>query len=251
MAEHAGAAARPAPRRGAWWLAGHAIAAPARTFGTIAGQPAWLGVFAMVVVLNATFAWALTPYVRHFALTEVSRQLPGTTLSEARQAALEERVTAGQIVGAIVGPVAVLARLAVLSGVLWALLVVLGRYCSWRRLFVMMVYASIPIFIGQYVGYALVLLKDPSTVSGIRDLQPVIGLNALFRPENAAWNVVLGSISVFDIWYVVLITLGLEIVAGLKRSHACATSLGLWSLSAGTLAGFTLLGESLSRSIGG
>jgi hypothetical protein len=108
------------------------------------------------------------------------------------------------------------------------LVVLAGREVPFPRLFAMVMYASIPLMLGSFFGYGLVMAKGLDAVHSIRDLRPLIGLNAFVQEQGAMVDAALSSINVFEVWYVVLLAIGLRHVGRFGRSGAIGVALGFW-----------------------
>lgn len=95
-------------------------------------------------------------------------------------------------------------------------------------------YTSVILALGSLFNAGIVYLRGVDTVTGYQDLA-TIGLNILFRMQSIGHPlyVLLSEISVFSVWSLILIVLGLEKMASLSRVKAITVTLLVWSLGMG------------------
>jgi len=121
------------------------------------------------------------------------------------------------------------------TALLYLLNIILGdrkaRSTNFRRLYSVNIHCSVIFLLGEVVNFLLVrtsLLGDHPTP--LRGRFPV-GLDVLLLgvdDPNLYLSVVLHSTSVFLIWYLVVLSYGIRVVAGTSRARAAAFATTLW-----------------------
>lgn len=212
---------------------------PAKGFSAIAERPSWLLVFLLVFSLNAAYSVPMLPLVTQAALGEAAARMnPATGDSEAR---ISGQVRAGQMVGIVVSPAFLLAKWFGVAVAFWAAVTIIGGSVSLRAMFSLAAHANLPLIIGYFVGIQMMILRGPGGITGLTDLRPRLGLNAVMPGATPAADVWLGSVSPPDIWFVFLLIIGLERVAQLPRRLAVVLAAGYWLVSVALQARFATL----------
>lgn len=213
--------------------------APSRGFAALASRPAWLLVFFVVFGLNAAYTRPMLPLASQAALSEVSTKAgPQSAEGEAR---INRQVRAGQIIGIVMSPVVLLFKWLAVAMLLWAAVTLGGGYVSLRAMFSLAAHANVPLILGYFMHIQLLLARGPDAIGGLEDLRPRLGLNAFLPGASPAMDVWLGSIGPLDVWFVMLLVIGLEQMAQVSRRTAIVLGLGYWLLATAlqaSLAGF-------------
>ncbi|MBA3891811.1 MAG: YIP1 family protein [Gemmatimonadaceae bacterium] len=213
--------------------------APGRGFAALAARPAWLLLFLVVFGLNAAYTRPMLPLATQAALSEVSTKAgPQSADGEAR---IGRQVRTGQIIGIVMSPVLLLFKWLAVAMLLWAAVTLVGGYVSLRAMFSLAAHANVPLILGYFMNLQLLLVRGPDAIGGLDDLRPRLGLNAFLPGASPGIDVWLGSIGPLDVWFVLLLVIGLEQMAQVSRRTAVGLALGYWLLSTGlqaSLAGF-------------
>ena len=209
-------------------LAWQTIWTPDRAFGSFGERPSWLALFVLLCLANTAFSTIMFPYAERAAITQLEARTPSRALDADQQGQVRRQVLIGERVGMLVGPIFLLMKWAAVAAVFWAIAVLAGRDVPFPRLLAMVMYASIPLMLGSFFGYGIVMAKGIDAIHSLRDLKPLIGLNAFVQEQGAAIDAALSSINVFDAWYVVLLAIGLRQVGTFGRKTAIGVALGFW-----------------------
>jgi hypothetical protein len=143
--------------------------------------------------------------------------------------------TLGILGGILIGAVAV-----------FGLGVMLGGKASFRQIFPVVVWSSVPLALRQVVHTAVTLATGQTVAAGIS--------GALTRTEAAAapiLNTLFEKIDLYLIWQLVLLGLGIAVTARLSKGKSLLIILIYLALSAGLLIGGSLILQSIMGLVGG
>jgi hypothetical protein len=211
--------------------------APSKTFKDILRDASWWLPFLLAVALGIVFAYAilnkvglptLVDGVIHHNKTLEDTIANGTPADVAK---IRGRVET-QFKFSYLGPVIGLISGLICAGILLATAnFAFGGKAKYKQMLAVWFYATLPLV----VFYLLVVVSIYAGLGGDQfDIQNAIGTNIgyyLSGSELPHWLVaLLSAIDVFAIWSAILLTIGVSIVAGIKRSSAAIVVFGWWIL---------------------
>jgi hypothetical protein len=219
-------------------VAWDAIVAPRAAFTALRERPRWLVAYVATCVLGMIGSVLQTPAGVHVAQATVQKMI-ATDPNLASMSPDKQQAILAQAVGVqhyiwIAYPLIVIVAVA-LTAVVLLIARAIGRgEASFSRLFALAAHVAIVNFgiAYLYIGI-IVLLKGGANFDSQRDLLATLPSLAWLAPgAGVKLAAFLSSFSVFAIWSAFLITLGLEIIAGLSRRTAIASAIVLLLLSA-------------------
>jgi hypothetical protein len=209
--------------------------APTKTFTDILRDASWwlpyllssvLGLLFAYVILNKVGLPTLVDGVVHHSKT-LEDSLANATPADA--AKIRSRIET-QFKFSYAFPVLGLVFGFICSGVLLATAnFVFGGHAKYKQMLAVWFYGTLPLFVFNL----LVVVSVYAGLSGDSfDIQNAIGTNIgyyLSGSELPHWLLaLLSAIDVFAIWSAVLLTIGVSVVAGIKRSSAAIVVFGWW-----------------------
>lgn len=211
--------------------------APTKTFTDILRNSTWWLPYLLGALLGVVFAYAILNKVGLPALVDGvvhhSKTLEDTlsNASPADAARIRGRIET-QFKFSYLGPVIGLISGLICAGVLLASAnFVFGGKGKYKQMLAVWFYATLPLV----VFYLLVIISIYAGLGGDQfDVQNAIGTNIgyyLSGSDLPHWLVtLLSAVDVFAIWSAVLLTIGVSIVTGIKRSSAAFMVFGWWVL---------------------
>ena len=211
--------------------------APSKTFTDILRDASWWMPYLLGALLGIIFAYAILHKVGLPTLVDgVIHQ--NKSLEDAIANGTPD--TAAKIRGRIetqfkfsyLGPVIGLISGLISAGILLATAnFAFGGKAKYKQMLAVWFYSTLPLV----VFYLLVIISIYAGLGGDQfDIQNAIGTNIgyyLSGSELPHWLVtLLSAIDVFAIWSAILLTIGVSIVAGIKRSSAAIVVFGWWIL---------------------
>jgi hypothetical protein len=222
---------------------GNTFTAPSTTFAEIqGGKKSWWLPFVILSVVSYILFAAITAKVGWQQVAEnATNQNPKTAErmaklpAEQREAGI--KMTATIMQGSfIASPAIVLLSNVIVAAVLLATInFVFGGKANFGAVFAVSMYAWLPSAIKSLLGAVVVYFTVPESFN-INVLAPT-NLAAFLNPAetNAALYKLLTALDVTTIWTLVLLSIGLATVAGVKRNLGYIAVFGWWALI--TLAG--------------
>lgn len=237
--------AAPEPKKSGLGQVARMFYEPSAVFRELAARRAWLWPLILVIVLAIGLQLLTAPRL----------DMEGTIREGLERFGQADRVSAEQIremaaargpmqkIGGIVGVLIVVPVVMVVLAALYLVgLKAAGSDVGFGSTFSMLVYASAPPSIVQTVLTGIVAMGRDSFTQG--ELQKLVrsSLETWLSPDAPKALLALGSVlDLFNVWYWVLLVLGLEIVGRVKRGPAIAIVAVLWGLYTLGKVGFSLL----------
>ena len=211
--------------------------APSKTFADIKrGNRSWW----LPLIIYAVIGYALFAVVANRIGMQqvVENQIHLDPKAEARmaQAPPAQRETGYRISLYITeavfaaGPVFALVGAAVLSLVLWGTInFVFGGKSSFSSIFAVMMYAWLPTTIKSILGIITILSGMAPESFNVKNMAPT-NLGAFLDPieTNKALYTLATSVDIINIWIMVLVSIGIATVAGVKRGSGYIAVFGWW-----------------------
>lgn len=212
--------------------------APSKTFNDIRRSNSWWMPFLILAIAGYILFAAVTTKIGMQQV--VDNQMHMDPKAEARMAsappdqkAMTQKITLYVTEGIfIANPVLVLIGVGVLSLGLWATINFgLGGKAKYFDVFSVWLYASLPSVIKTLLGTAVIFSgQDPESFN-IKNFAPT-NAGAFLNPleTNKALYALASSLDAITIWTLVLLSIGVATVAGLKRSSGYIAVFGWWAI---------------------
>lgn len=215
------------------------LVSPRSAFVRLREKPTWVVVLIILVAGNLALFRLLAPYASHAALTMAP---PG--LTDEQVGLFQEQVLRGQTIGFYLVPALVMLKWAAAAGFLWILVNLFVNDVSFEQLFSLAGYANlVPLLESGYVILILALRKFSSIHSPL-DLQVPIGLNLVVPTQNLGLYTLLGMINLFELWYVYLLMVAIEVLTRCSRRRAGTLAISYWLFGVAISVGSTMLSSS-------
>lgn len=145
-------------------------------------------------------------------------------------------------IGLIVGPLAAVAIIALISWLITAIAAVLGKTARFRDVFALTLCCTV---IGslQYIASYVVLAAKHERIDNPEQLRPPFGLDIFLPDLHGVPLAIVGYFSVFQIWYLVALTLGIAALTRSSKGQALAMVTPAWVLPLA----LTVLGAATQR----
>lgn len=221
------------------WMA---FVAPADVFADIKVKPTWVLCLVMMVILGVALQLAVVPHVDSEATLRARLGDRADELSEQQIADIVERgerfAKYAPLIGLVVSPIA----FALIAAVFFVMLKIVGSDAEYPHLFSSTLHSYWPPSAVQMVLTAVLIQRVGQIPQ--QELPNVVKshLGALLPPDAPAWVAsAANTISVFNIWTVILLVIGFEIVGGISRGKAIAAALVPWGVWLAAKAGLGAL----------
>jgi hypothetical protein len=220
-----------APRYGAAKRLWMAFVSPAEVFADIKVKPTWVLCLVMMVILGVAIQFVVVPHID----TEATlRARLGDRADDLSDQQIDDIVERGErfakyapLIGVLVSPIA----WALIAAVFFLMLKVVGSDTDYPRIFSSTLHSYWPASVIQ-MALTAVLIQRFDTISQ-QEVPNVVRshLGALLSSDAPAWAVSAAStISVFNIWILILLVIGFQIVGGISRGKAIVAALVPWGV---------------------
>jgi Yip1 domain len=216
---------------------GDTYIAPDETFAAIDKAPRWIVLLLVLTIGNILVTHATIPFV----LKAVEVSMPqGSTAHQITD--IRAHITLGQQIGVFFTPLLLVLKWTIFAGLLWLAVVLATGDGDYKRLFSLAAHANLISFAGSLFVLVILHLRGIDVIQSAADLQPAIGLNLVLHPQNRIVLMFLGSINLFEIWYVVVLVIGLvKLAPGITKLQAATIASGFWLVICMVQIGITLL----------
>ena len=196
-------------------ILGNIFGAPSEAFTALKEQPSWFSGFIIIAVVSIGIA--------------CSEQMVYTKMLESGMDAAQ--IQQGQAmaklfssIGLLLTPLPLLIKWLIFAGLFYLGVQLLGssKALTFKSMFAAVVYSELILVFSTLINAALLLcFKDISEVQKPIDLQMIPGLHLLFgdHPLGVLKLTLLSQVTPFAIWYLIVLSLGVAIVADLKRKR--------------------------------
>jgi hypothetical protein len=214
-----------------------AYIAPSKTFSDIRRDASWWAPFLVVTILALIFSYVILNKIGLPALVDgVIHQTASLeeriTSSTPEQAAAIRHGMEMQFRFMYVAPIFLLLGAAICSGLFLATAnFVFGGRATFKQMLAVWFYGTLPLAISSL----LTIITVFAGISGDSfNIKNAVGTNVgyyLMGGDTPRWLVtLLSSVDVMAIWSALLLTLGISIVAGIKRGSAAVVVFGWWAV---------------------
>ncbi len=150
-----------------------------------------------------------------------------------------------QMIGVFTAPLVMLLKWAAVALLLYLLAILVNGTMSFRQVYSLVSFSSLALVAESAIVLLILLLRGVESIQTQMDLQPAIGLNLLFPGLAPAWHLLLNNANIFELWYVVLLVLGIRQLNRFSTGKAVAVVVAVWLFGVGLQSATTALGMAL------
>ena len=187
------------------------------------GKWAWVWPLLIVSIVSGIVGWLMVP----MAIQAMQYDPPRGLNREALQAALP-RIQLIQKIAVFTTPISTGVMMAIWAALLAAACAVMDIKVTFHKLFTLVAHCSL-INAVQAVAMYVVLNLKRDEIQSLKQLVPQFGLDLLLGENaNKQLAALLGYFSIFQIWYLVILALGLAFLSGTTKGKAFAAITPVW-----------------------
>ena len=203
------------------------VTSPRATYAAVAAQPRWFGVLAVVVLVGAvaTFVFLSTEVGRQAMFDQQVRMMEsfGFTVNDAAYDRMQAGLARAPYTGALGQAAALPATALIIAGLGMAIFnAVLGGDATFRQVFAIVSHSGVLVALSQLFGLPLAYARESmaSTTS--------LAIFVPFLDENTFAARFLGSIDLFQIWWIVSLAIGFGVLYRRRTGPIATTMLGVY-----------------------
>ncbi len=202
---------------------------PAKVFARIDAGLSWWKPFIVMSIVAAAIGYVMAPFRRQ-AMMPALQQLP----PEQMERALENMDKFG-VAGLVMVPIAIIVIYLIIAAVAHIIINIMSRRANYKKTLSLLFFCGLISLVEQIITVAVIASRGVESVESMADLKMSIGPAALVPNASGATAALLESLSLFQIWYYVVLVLGIAAIFKLSRKQAVAGVVPIW------LIGFLLL----------
>jgi hypothetical protein len=204
------------------------IWAPSRGIEAVARHAPLLLPVVLFSVSAFVINWASMPFAEHVARLSMPDNLDPARAEQVLS--LTHRIS---LVSTVFSPVSMLVKWVVLAGLLYLVAILANGRMRFRQAYSLVAFASIALVAEWSTGLVVMLLKGLENVRAPLDLVPALGLTLVFRDVGLGWFTLLNSINLFQVWFVILLVLGIASINGFSRWKSGWVVASVWLFQTG------------------
>jgi hypothetical protein len=217
---------------------------PGKVFEAIGVKPTWVLCLVLMIVLGLVAQFVMLPHLDNEATIRARLEARGAEVSEAQiETMLEqsEKFTKfAPIVGIVAGPI----FWAILAAIFFVILKIVGSEADYVKTLSTALHAYWPASVVQTILMSVLIQRMGKMPQDEMANVVKAHLGVFLSADAPGWlTAVAGSISVFNIWIVVLLIIGFATVGKISRGRAAVVALVPWVVyligKAGVAAVFT------------
>jgi len=207
------------------------LVSPRDTYADVALHPRWFAVLAVIVLIGATGVFALmsTDVGKTAAMDQQVRMMEsfGMKLTDAQYARLEQGMSRAPYTGAIGQAVTLPLAAAIIAGILLGIFTaLLGGDAKFKQVFAVVCHSGVVISLAQIFGLPLAYARESlSSATNLAVFLP-------FLDESSFAARFLGTIDLFQIWWIVSLSIGLGVLYRKRTAPIATTILGVYAVIA-------------------
>ena len=210
------------------------LVAPGETFRSIAERPTWLPPLLILMLLGVIVGFEVQmrtdpeEMVRG-QLEVIKVDVPQEQVDKMIEEA-ESRTTAGKAGLAAVGAVFQVALYAVVAVLFWVGFRMFGSEMDYLRSLATTLYGYVPFAVASLINLPLLLTRESLTFEEVMGGGVLMSSLKALAPEDASpvTEMLLGSVDLFTIWTLVLLTIGYKAVAKVSTAVASGIVILFW-----------------------
>jgi hypothetical protein len=205
------------------------FADPMKVFARIDAGLGWWKPFILIAVITILNTYLMMPFQRAaFLLNE--RGLSDEVL----EAQLEQMDTFG-FIGLIAAPIFVLIIIVIMAGISHLVINMMTSNASFKKIMSLYVFCGIISTVGQLLRTVVLMVRGVEAIQSSADINITFSLAALFPEMEGILASILESLGVFEIWFYVLLIIGIAAVFKISRAKAFVPAIVLWIISVALL----------------
>lgn len=198
---------------------------PGKALADLGEKP---GYFVPLVI--ATVGAVLVAFLSNrFAITLLESNVQASLDPEKAANALE-LVRRLQIIGYSLTPLFLMLQWFAVAGLLFLTAAFLNGSMSFRASFCLIASAEVFSLIKSGFTLLIIFARGTDRLTSLADLQPPIGANFLLPDAGEPLYTILGAVNPFEIWYLVVLVIGVRALNRFSRAQASAAVLLAWAL---------------------
>lgn len=201
------------------------FADPFKVFERIDGGLSWWKPFVLVAAVATVMSYLMLPFQRK--LIELN---PRGLSEEQLQRAVEGFGKFAPLTLVFV-PIFIIVMYLIVAAIVHIVANIMSSRSNYKKTLSLISYCGIITVVEQVIGSVVLKTRGIESVESAADLKFSLSLAPLLGDGKGLLNAVLQSLSVFQVWYYVLLVLGVAAIFRISRKQAIICALPIWIFS--------------------
>jgi hypothetical protein len=202
---------------------------PAATAKRIPAKLSWLWPLIALGIIYGVVGYLMVPYAMQFSDAIVSAQAAQQGLTPERTESARNIAHVMSHVQSVLSPVVIIVGILILAWLVSIMGSVTGARAKFRNVFSLMAACSLIQALQSIAAYVVVRAKGDE-IRSVEQLTPAFGLDIFLQELHGPLFAVVNFFSIFEIWYIVVLTVGLAALAKSSKGKAFAAITPAWVL---------------------
>ena len=198
---------------------------PAKVFARIDAGLSWWKPFIVVTAISIAIGYVIMPF-RNQAMMPALQKLPPEQMERSIA-----QMKAWAPVGLILIPIFTIVVLLITAGVMHVFVNIMSSRANFKKTMSLLVWCGFISLVEQVIATAIIAGKGVESIESLADLKMSIGPAALVPDASGALEALLQSFSLFQIWYYVVLVLGVAAIFKLRRAQAVVPVVPIWLIT--------------------
>lgn len=198
---------------------------PFKVFARIDAGLSWWKPFVLVTVVATALSYLMLPFQKRLI------ELNPRGMGEAQLQQAVDGFDKFAPLTLVTVPVFLIIVYLVLAGIVHLAINIMSTRSSYKKTLSLVSFCGIITIIEQIISTAVLRVRGVESVESAADMKFSLSLAPLVGGGEGFFNAVLQSLSVFQIWYYVVLVLGIAAIFKLTRKAAIIPALPLWIVS--------------------
>jgi len=236
-------------RQAAGWAAAFGrvagvLVAPGKTFQAIAARPTWVAPMLVLVLLSTVVGYMVTQRLDMAQALRHQNEVTGGRLTAEE---LDQRIEMVQklqpFLALFQGLIAAPAFYLLVALLFWVGFRLLGSEITWTASLGTTLHGLMPLAVAAMLAIPVIWNRASITQEEARGAAFLASSLAAFAPDDASatTRALLGSVDLFSLWAIILLSIGYRTVARVSRAAAVGVVLSLWLLGVALKVGLIAL----------
>ncbi len=198
---------------------------PIKVFRRIDGGLAWWKAYIVVSIITIILGWLNMPMQRR------AMELGAENMSEEQVQAMLENMERFGWMGLIIAPIGILVIYLIIAGITHLVINIISMSSNFKKTLSLISFCGLIGMVEQIIKHVIIRFRGIESIQSMSDLKVSFGLAALFPELEGFWFAFLESLSIFQIWYLVLLLFGIATIFKIDLKKSAIPVLVNWLIS--------------------
>ena len=152
-------------------------------------------------------------------------------------------------VTSLLTPALLFLRWLLLALMIWLTAAVFLDALTYKKALTIVAYSYLPILARDAVTCVVLLMRSDAALRNADGMTVALGLNLLFPSMQLPWSAIIGSINLFEIWFVTLLVVGISKAARATPLRALGIVLPTWIIAVVLQSALATLGHLMNAQL--